>query len=43
MTLERATPKGRVGGGEAAAATKHIWRLTYANKSEKRTSGTVVN
>ena len=28
--------------GEVAAATKHIWWLTYANKSEKRTSGTVV-
>ena len=22
--------------GEVAAATKHIWWLTYANKSEKR-------
>ena len=28
--------------GEVAAATKHKWWLTYANKSEKRTSGTVV-
>ena len=28
--------------GEVAAATKHIWWLTYANKSEKRASGTVV-
>ena len=28
--------------GEVATATKHIWWLTYANKSEKRTSGTVV-
>ena len=30
-------------GGEVAAATKHIWWLTYANKSEKRSNGTVVN
>jgi len=22
--------------GEVAAATKHVWWLTYANKSEKR-------
>ena len=29
-------------GGEVAAATKHIWWLTYANKSEKRANGTVV-
>ena len=28
--------------GEVAAATKHIWWLTYANKSEKRNNGTVV-
>ena len=28
-------------GGEASAATKHIWWLTYANKSEKRNNGTV--
>ena len=28
--------------GEVAAATKHIWWLTYANKSEKRGNGTVV-
>ena len=28
--------------GEVAAATKHIWWLTYANKSEKRANGTVV-
>ena len=28
--------------GEVAAATKHIWWLAYANKSEKRASGTVV-
>ena len=28
--------------GEAAAATKHIWWLTYANKSKKRAKGTVV-
>ena len=28
--------------GEVAAATKHIWWLTYANKSEKRASETVV-
>ena len=28
--------------GEVAAATKHIWWLTYANKSEKRSKGTVV-
>jgi len=30
-------------GGEVAAATKHIWWLTYANKSEKRSRGTDVN
>ena len=36
--------KGRKGeGGEVAEATKHIWWLTYANKSEKRSNGTVVN
>ena len=29
-------------GGEVAAATKHIWWLTYASKSEKRAKGTVV-
>ena len=35
--------KGRKGqGGEVAAATKHIWWQTYANKSEKRSNGTVV-
>ena len=28
--------------GEVAAATKHIWWLTYANESEKRNKGTVV-
>ena len=28
--------------GEVAAASKHIWWLTYANKSEKRASGMVV-
>ena len=28
--------------GEVAAATKHIWWLTYANKSKKRASGMVV-
>ena len=27
--------------GEVAAATKHVWWLTYANKSEKRSKGTV--
>ena len=27
---------------EVAAATKHIWWLTYANKSEKRENRTVV-
>ena len=27
--------------GEVAAATKHIWWLTYANKSEKREKGTI--
>ena len=27
---------------EVAAATKHIWWLTYANKSEKRSKGTSV-
>ena len=26
--------------GEVAAATKHIWWLTYANKSEKRRNAT---
>ena len=25
----------------AAASTKHIWWLTYANKSEKRSNATV--
>ena len=28
--------------GEVAAATKHIWWLTYANESGKRNNGTVV-
>ena len=28
--------------GEVAAATKHIWWLTYANESEKRSKGMVV-
>ena len=28
--------------GEVAAATKYIWRLTNANKSEKGSKGTVV-
>ena len=28
--------------GEVAAATKHIWWLTYTNESEKRASRTVV-
>ena len=28
--------------GEVEVATKHIWWLIYANKSEKRASGTVV-
>ena len=28
--------------GEVAAATKQVWWLTNANKSEKRTSRTVV-
>ena len=27
--------------GEVAASTKHIWWLTYANKSEKRSNATV--
>ena len=27
--------------GEVAAATKHIWWLTYTNKSEKRNNATV--
>ena len=27
--------------GEVAAATKHIWWLTYANKSKKRSNRTV--
>ena len=29
-------------GGEVAAVTKHVWWLAYANKSEKRSNGTVV-
>ena len=28
--------------GEVAAAIEHIWWLTYANKSKKRSNGTVV-
>ena len=28
--------------GEVAATTKHIWWLTYANKSKQRSNGTVV-
>ena len=28
--------------GEVAAATKHIWWLTYAKESEKRSNGMVV-
>ena len=28
--------------GEVAAATKQVWWLTYANKSEKRSNKTVV-
>ena len=28
--------------GEVAAVTKHIWWLTYTNKSEKRANGTVM-
>ena len=28
--------------GEVAAVTKHIWWLTYANKSEKRANGTIM-
>ena len=28
--------------GEVAAATKMVWWLTYTNKSEKRSKGTVV-
>ena len=31
----------RISGG-VAAATKHVWWLTYANESEKRSKGTVV-
>ena len=31
----------RISGG-VAAATKHVWWLTYANKSEMRSNGTVV-
>ena len=27
--------------GEVAAATKHIWWLTYTDKSEKRSNATV--
>ena len=35
--------KGKEGeSGEVAAATKHIWWLTYTNKSEKRASRMVV-
>ena len=32
---------GRI-SGEVTAATKKVWWLTYANKSEKRSNGTVV-
>ena len=28
--------------GEVAAATKHMWWLTYANESEKRSNRTVL-
>ena len=28
--------------GEVATVTKHIWGLTYANKSEKKAKGTVL-
>ena len=28
--------------GEVATATKQVWWLTYANKSEKRSKGTDV-
>ena len=31
----------RISGG-VAAATKHVWWLTYAYESEKRSKGTVV-
>ena len=34
MSMERIS-------GELAAASKHIWWLTYTNKSEKRSNGTV--
>ena len=40
--LAKLKGKGRGKGGEVAAVTKHIWWLTYANKSEKRSNGTVV-
>ena len=34
----------RVGkGSEVCSKHKHIWWLTYANKSEKRSKATVVN
>ena len=36
MGMERIT-------SEVAAVSTHIWWLTYANKSEKRGNGTVVN
>ena len=29
-------------GSRSSAVTKHVWWLTYANKSEKRSNGTVV-
>ena len=40
--LAKLNRKGRGKGGEVAAATEHVWWLTYANKSEKRSKGTVV-
>ena len=40
--LAKLKGKGRGKGGEVAAATKQVWWLTYANKSEKRSNGTVV-
>ena len=40
--LAKLKGKGKDKGGEVAAATKHVWWLTYANKSEKRSKGTVV-
>jgi len=40
--LAKLNGKGRGYSGEVAAATKHIWWLTYANKSEKSSKGMVM-